>query len=294
MTIRIDAYVLLKRPWKPDFDAIASEFEWRYPQLGKARVRRGKGGDGQGTITVDGAAVEISHVGAPYPAEQMHPPIRTLGHDVEEVARLTMGQSAYVVVTASCEAAGMEWCRAYAALVTLVADVVAAKADALAVMWPDSWACLSPAAFEEAAGAVLRGQVPVNLWVAFAQSNPPVLGGAEMTGIVTLGLRHFMGRELELAPMPSLAGEAIGCMREAVGRLTAGTWMPEDHGTLRLDCYPAPLAVRLCPEGFLRRGVPAAVLIAPEAAVDPQTLARKGTKPQGEGAGLIGRLFRRV
>ncbi|MCL5778869.1 hypothetical protein M1105_18000 [Limibaculum sp. FT325] len=295
MSIRIDAYVLLRRSWRPDFDAVAAEFEWRYPQIGRPRLRRSQGSETQATMVVEGAPVEISVVGAPYPPEQLHPPLRTLGHDAEAVERLTAGHAAYVVISTFCEAEGLELACAHAALVTLVASVVAAKAEAMAVMWPDSWACMDPEAFEEAAASVLRGQPPLNLWLAFAHSNPAAVGGAEMTGIASLGLRTFLGRELELAPMPSISGEAIGCMREAARRLLSGEWLPHDFGEIALRSFATPLGVRLAEEGFLRRGVPAIVLVAPDAAVELRTLQRKTAQPAaaaGNG-GLFKRIFKR-
>lgn len=295
MSIRIDAYVLLKRPWRANFDAIAAEFEWRYPQIGGPRVMHDRGSDHQATIVVEGAPVEISSVSAPYPPEQLHPPMRTLGHEPLEVDRLTDGQAAYVVVSATSEGSGLEMCLAHAALVTLMASVIADKAGGIAVIWPDSWVCLSPEAFGEAAASVLRGQAPVSLWCAFAHCNPAHVGAAEMTGIASFGLRKFIGRELELAPMPSVSGQAIGCMREAARQLLAGEWLPANFGEIVLTSFDAPLAVRLADEGFLRPGLPAVVLIAPEAAVDLRTLERKpGTRmPAAAGGGIMKRLFGR-
>ncbi|MBK0398073.1 hypothetical protein H0I76_02635 [Limibaculum sp. M0105] len=295
MSIRVEAYVLMKRAWRADFEGVASDFEWRYPQIGKPRLMRNRGNDHQAAIVVEGAQVEISAVSAPYPQEQLHPPMRTLGHDAAEVDRLTEGQAAYAVVSTSFDGDGLDINLAHAALVTLMTGVVAHRANALAVIWPDSWVCQTPKAFEDAAASVLRGQAPVNLWCAFAQSNPPQLGGAEMTGIVSFGLRKFIGRELELAPTPAVPGEAIACMREAARRLLAGEWEPADYGEIALKSFASPLGVRLADQGFLRPGMPAVVLVAPEAAVDLRTLARKTGKdaPAAEGAGLLKRIFGR-
>jgi hypothetical protein len=294
MPIRIEAYVLLAKPGAPDFDEVVSELEWRYPQVGKVRLQRGSETEYQATLVVEGAPVEIHYVGAPYPLEQLHPPTRTIGYDVDEVMRLTANLSGYVVVSVSSEQEGLDWTLAYAALVTLVASTVASQSKAAAIFWPDSWSCLPPAKFDEAASSVLCGKPPLTLWIALATANPARVGGAEMSGIATLGLRKFAGRELELAPMPAVSSEATGCIREAAGRLLSGEWSPEDFETLKLKSLSEPLTVRIAEEGFLRLGMPAVVLVSPDAAVDAETLTRKGSVPKPEGrSGLIGRLFGR-
>lgn len=293
MAIRIDAYVLLSRAWKPDYEAIASEIEWRYPQIGKARVKRGSAGPSQATLVVDGAPVEMSYVSAPYPADQLHPPMRTIGHDPDAVDRLTLGQSSYVMISAVSPASGLDWARALAALATLVASAVAGRTESIAILWPDSWACLAPAAFEDAAGAILRGEAPLSVWCAFAHSNPARVGGADMTGVASLGLRTYVGRELELAPTVATPREAERGIEEAARRLISGKWAPEDNEALSLDSFKQPLSVRIADDGFLRTGVPAVVLVAPDAAIDAVTLTRKRGVGKVAGAGLFGQLFRR-
>ena len=294
MTIRIDAYVLLKKSWTPDFTAVAAELEWRYPQIGKVRKRRGSGDEEKSaTIMVEGAPVEVNMITAPYPPEHLLPPMKMIGFDLQKTAELTQGQSSYLLISVTSPSADLEWVRAHAALVTLVTVAVAAKAGASAVFWADSWSCMDSQVFEAQSADVLRGAPPVELWCSFAHANPSRVGGAGMNGIASLGLRAFGGRELELAPVADLPGAAVDDMRDRCRRLIAGEWVPEDQEKIRLDAFDDPLTVRLS-DGFMRPGVPAVVLVAVNASVDAETMARKGSavSPQGKG-GLLGRIFKR-
>ena len=292
MSIRLEAFVLLKKAWKPDLGAIMAELDWRYPQAGRTRVRRdGATNEAAGTIYVDGAPVEIALVNAPYPAEQLNPPMRLIDR---EGAIAASGHSAYILVSVTSPSDELDWIKVHAALLTLVTTVVAVKSGAVCVFWSESWACITPEQLEEAAGAVMRGEPPVEFWVSFAQARPARVAGEAMSGIASFGLRPFVGRELEIAPIPAMPTGAVGCLRAAARRLLTVEWEPWDRQAVKLNSFAEPLTVRFIDAGFMRRGVPAMVLIAPDASVDAETLGRKPGAAEGRRAGVLGRLFRRV
>ncbi len=82
-----------------------------------------------------------------------------------------------------------------AALTTLLPSV--------AVIWDTSATITPPDIFRESAMALHGRRIPVAEWVGFRWGTPiPSLDGPPLLGLVTTGLRPFIGREIELVPSP--------------------------------------------------------------------------------------------
>lgn len=291
MPIRFETYILLKKNWKPDFTALGEEIEWRYPDLGKARSKRSAGaGEGQGSIVLDGAEVKLWLVTDQFPKEQLISPARIIGQQDPEP--LTAGHSCYMLASVEAQAEGLDWARAYAAVLTLVASVVADKASALSIFWKDSWRTLTVAEFKEAAGAVACGRSPIDTWVSYAAMNPSKIGGPDMVGFETFGLRPFIGREIELAPCAVEVPEANAAVHAAVEAVLGRAHVFEDGD--RFDFPSGRRSTVRLSDGFARMGIPAIVLVPDNAAVSADTLMHK---PMARGAvggnGFVSRLLRR-
>ncbi|MEM6679159.1 MAG: hypothetical protein AAF675_14940 [Pseudomonadota bacterium] len=295
MTPRLEAYVLLNGPWKPDAGEFATVLEARYPGIGRVRGDAPEEGSGMPTVfTVDGAAVQVSMVGAPYPPEQLEPPMRLLEHvDTEEVARAHV---AYMMISTEWTASddpddageNAEMAAAYAALLTLVTATVAEEAPALAAFWTESWRFVSIDEIKEAAAAVMRGEPPLSLWYALAEVKGARAGGGDMRGMMSFGLRAFCGREIEVAPAPLSAMAAQGIARDLAERIFAGD-LPEDHAALPHDALEAPAVLRHA-ERFMRPQQPVALIVPPGASIDVETLEPKRSGGGNRG-GLVSRFF---
>jgi hypothetical protein len=278
----------LKLGWKPELGEVCAAIERRFPEIGRVRASAAKPDSGVAdTFLIDGATVSMSIVNAPYPPEQLIPPVRLVEHvDADAVGRAHL---CYVMLSAEAPE-GIEWAQAYSALVTLVASVVAEEAPALAAFWASSWALRTPEGLREAADEIMAGGVPRSFWVSLAEVRSAKVNGIEMRGMMSFGLRPFAGREIELAPAPISLAAARAFSEKLADRMLAGE-MPEDWETIAIAGHEKPAVVRLA-ERFMRPSQPVALIVAHGATVDPETLKpRKGGIAAKGGGGLVSRLF---
>ncbi|MEM1382931.1 MAG: hypothetical protein AAF713_17215 [Pseudomonadota bacterium] len=297
MALRFNAVVLLERAWTPDIGSIAALIAQHYPVLGKPDWRME--GD-EGVLVLDGAEVRIATVPAALLSSDLKPPMLMLGQpDANAIAER---QKAHVVVSAEGEGEGQgpTWTKAYAAITTLVTTIVASEAPALlSIFWPHASVFWTLEQAQRAAEAILSGSTPLEQWIGFAIVTPSNIDRDDVGGMVTWGLRAFVGKEIELAPAP-LPPAQVG--RHVIGvckLILDGGATFRDRETLRADAG-GPVFVIRERDFWLRRGIPAYVLISEDAVVDPETLLPKSAlaakdekEPEEKGASFLNRLLRR-
>lgn len=262
------AIVLLEDGWDLDVEAVAATVALRFPTIGRIETRSGTALDEPGAVLIDGATVTMQMLPGRVPSDRLSPPLNPVRTwNPESVVRRHVGA---VEITCGGELAGLEGAEAYAAAVHFVATAACRVAPASAVLWREGWVLSTPEAFAAGAEKILAGRMPLNAWISFAPIVPKGFGPEDATGMVTYGLRHFIGRELELAPRPCNPRDAHRSIsRIARMTLEAGLTL-EDGQQLSDDCEPA-LTVRER-TFWLRRDLSAYVLVAADSVVDTETL----------------------
>lgn len=262
--VQFTATVLLERAWAPDAGTIAAAVAERFPSIGAVEavpVRQ--------AIRIDGAEVALRPGQGRIAANRLVPPMRPVRvWDAEPAIRAHL---AYLDIVCNGETPGVDRAVAYAAAVHLVAAAAVGLGPAAAVFWSLGWALSSPANFIGAAGDILAGRVPLVAWVSFAPVVPRGYAPGQATGMVTYGMRPFIGRELELAPRPCDAQTAW----RSVGRIARSALAREVRlaDGIRLGDAGGQwtITVREC-DHWLRKGEPVFVLVAGDSMIDAATL----------------------
>lgn len=172
-------------------------------------------------------------------------------------------------------------------LQALAAGILEA-AGGTAVLWEASQGFQAPQDARRAAERAAAGGLPMADWVQFF---PLAEGenGAARCGMMTLGLKPFLGREIELEPGPydeAAAGARVyGLAAALLGGQTApaeGTILPAAGGT-------PDLRVHIAAEGWRRgaHGLPALVLLPPDSDLGEEA-------GPASGGSLLSRVFGRA
>jgi len=218
MSRHFTATVLLERPWPIDADRIARALTRQFPRIGVIDATPGQSTTrDSAVITIDGANIVLVSVDEPVPGSELKAPAEVLRTWNPQPALRT--HQAWISVTAGGRMPGLEGAVSYAAATHFVAAACATVAPAGAVLWRASWAVMAPGDFGDAARSLNGGQMPIDNWVSFAPVVPRGWVAARATGMVTYGLRPFIGRELELAPAPGDAGAARARLAAVVRRV---------------------------------------------------------------------------
>ncbi len=275
MSRTFEAILLLGEPFALDVDAIAQAARELFPQIGTIKAGTGNGRD-EGLLTIDSAQVSLMYTGLPVLASELSPALNTLRTwNPDEVIREHRAQ--LIVSCGGSSLNGLDGAKAYAAACHFVAAAAAKVAPASAVFWRTGWALSEATAFVDGAKSLLDGRMPTLAWLSFATIVPKGTDPDTISGMVTYGLRSFIGRELELAPRPSAPNGAFrilhGVARQVMNKgveLTDGRQLRfgDDIGlTVRSRSF------------WLRRDVPAFVLVTDDAVVDRETLRPLETAP---------------
>lgn len=266
----LTATVLLEDAVDLDIQAIAFAVESRFPQIGMVEPVVGQSDvGGPAFLRIEGAHVVLSlERGRCAPAE-LKPKLRTIrGWNCSDaVAR----HRARLTISCGGPNVSLEWAKAYAAAVHFVTAAVLPELPTLAVLWNTGYVIAPAVDFSEAAKSVLGGRMPLPLWLGFATVVPKGFEPDSAMGIVTYGLRPFLGFELELAPRPCTAHEALGSVAAIARRVLAGDLDLDDGKRLVDDDPEYDFTVRER-NFWLRREMSARVLVAPDAVVEVESL----------------------
>jgi hypothetical protein len=268
--VQFTATILLERPWAPDIEAVAAAMAERFPAIGRVEAVPARS-----AVRVDGAEVAFRPESGTIPENRLVPPMRPVR--VWDPEPAISGHVAYLDISCGGDLPGLEGSEAYAAVVHFAAAAAAGLAPAAAVFWSQGWALSSPGTFMGSANDILAGRMPLGAWVSFASVVPRDYAAGQATGMVTYGMRPFIGRELELAPRPGDPQSAWRCIgRIARTALDRGLKLADG---VRLGAAEGGWAVTVRErEHWLRPGEPVFVLVSDDAIVDAQTL-RPRTAP---------------
>jgi len=280
MDRQFEVRVLLGAACQPDLAALAKTLSDQFSMIGPAVPTELSDGPG---LAVDGAEISVTLREARCGFRTLAPfggPGSAEGVSAGDPAAC---HTAFFSVICRGPEAGRSWMRAYATVASTAALVIGGQTDGTALVFPSSRVLLPPKRARIAVETAVRGVSPIEAWISFHPLRPhrpdgPAIDASAMHGAVTMGLAPFLGREMELAPMPLAEAEALQ-------RLYAAAWLGLDGevplaegAAVRLP--GVDLEVRLAlSSGWARPGTPAIVLLAPNSPFDPVTLRQKPPAP---------------
>ena len=270
MPRQFSATILMQRPWPLDVDALASHVRARFPQIGLVEAMPGQVPNREaGLLTIDGGKVVIMCIPSPLPKEALFAPLKTLR--VWEPEPAIAKHYAHIIVSCGGDLPGVDGAKAYAAAVHFVAAAIAEMAPSVAAFWSTGWALSQPEDFIAATDTILDGRAPLGAWVSYATIVPRGFASSEATGIVSYGLKHFLGRELELAPAP-IDGKTAYRRVSAIAKAVMDRGAKLHDGQQLVD--PDRTFAMLVRERnyWLRRDQSAYVLIGEDSVIDAETL----------------------
>ena len=273
MSRQFSATLLLDRPWSLNVDAIAAAMRTLYPSIGEVEALPDQFDEEErGAIAVEGATVILKTIDAPLGESDLNAPLKTLrAGGVEDAAA---SHRACLVVSASGDLPGLEGGEAYAAVVHFVAAAALSVTPARAVFWKTGWALTRAETFATAANMLLKGKMPVGTWISFATIVPSGMQPESGLGMVTYGLKPFVGRELELAPRPGDARMAFEIVSSVCRTLLNRGKQLSDGMVLKTEDQQVRLTVRER-RYWLRRDLSAFVLIADDSVIDTKNLQQR-------------------
>lgn len=271
MSRNFNATLLLTEPWPLDIDAVADAVRRRFPKIGAVEAVEGQGVRGEsGVLTVDSGNVVLKTVPAPFARKQLSPSLKTLKTwDPEPVIRDHQAH-----LTISCGGAalsGVDGAKAYAATCHFVAAAAATVAPASAVFWREGWTLTETDPFVRSTGMMLQGRMPMGAWISFASIVPRDASPDNVAGMVTYGLKPFIGRELELAPRDGDARAAYRILSNVVRSILNRGFELHDGQKIVDEANDVTMAVS-ARTYWLRRDLSAFVLITEDSVLDRQTL----------------------
>lgn len=172
----------------------------------------------------------------------------------------------------------LEEARALHRLAVVVGDLV----EASALYWDLSRGFLSlddareaDAALAAAADLDALASIAVSQWMQYfpSQAFPQEASLRHLRGLVTLGARAFIGREIEIAPVPRADAELAAWAACAARRVLTGALPQTDGAEMTApEDGPRGAVLRIADDGLLRKDIPALVVAATDGIVDPATL----------------------
>lgn len=270
MSSQFSAVLLLPEFWPLDIEALSSALLKRFPEVGSVQAVHPRADRPDAAVLiVDQATVTIEVTRAPLPAGEFAAPMSTLR--AAGLDKAVEDHSAALVISASSTLEGLEGAEAYAVLIHLIAAAAASFIPCKAVYWPTGY-CLSRVEdFMSRTQPLMMGRMPLLNWVSFATIVPRGYTPEQATGMVTFGLTPFVGRELELAPRPTTARDALQSLTQVAQQmLDQGIALSDGTRVADLDGVNDMIVRER--DYWLRRNLSAFVIVAPDAIVDVSTL----------------------
>lgn len=271
MSRHFTAVLLLDQVVPLDLDGLAKAVAAEFPEIGEIEAVVGHvEGEDSGLLRIDGGNVVVTLTPEPFPEDQFSPELQVQrSWESDDAIR---GQKAHVTLTCGGRIAGLEGAEAYAAAVHFVAAALTRLLPVTAVFWQQGYVLSEPTDFHASARKLLGGRMPLGAWISFATIVPKGFSKDVALGIVTYGMRPFIGREIELAPRPGTPRAAYECVA-AVARdiLDRGTTLVD--GQQFITGGEAGFGVTVRERTFwLRRDLSAFVLVSDDAVVEAETL----------------------
>ena len=277
MTRRFSALVLQDTPLIPDPEQFANVLSTRFLEGESVAAPEDLAEDGLFVLEIAGRLIAVERLEGPMPHVPLGSPVQPeRPFPAREVIE---GHAAHLRVADLEEPEDAAGARESARLVTVVAGVLGRMTKARGAFYPQSGAVLPENEALRAAHTLHSGVSPIEAWATFYPLGPNDDGAGTVHGCCTRGLLALIGREIEVAPVPITRRKALDRAYGAVWRALDGEDPLEDDQELR-DSEDTVIARVRAARQWLREGVPAWVLVGPEAVIDEKRLRlRRGVDP---------------
>lgn len=273
MATAFKATLLLEQHYEMDIASIADAAARDYHGLGKFDGVPSPAKPESGIIRIDETQVVIEAIADRVPNLALQPeaPLHRPAIKAPDVSN----HKAHIDICCGGQNETLLSMQTYAAAVHLIAASISRIVPTLGVLWHGSGTLTAPDAFRDTIKPMLDDTMPLDIWVGFAPIVPDGYSPEAATGMLTSGLRPFLGRELELAPRRGDADSARECLSSVTRRIL-------DHGmTLKsgqqLSEIEAVLAAKVRRRDYwLRRDRSTFVLVTDDAIVEQDTLLPPG------------------
>lgn len=266
MTHCFSAKLLLQQTWPLDIQAIARTISDIVPSIGK--VDGVPGQTDSAVLRLDDTQVVVQAIQRPLPHRSFVGNAEAF--DAWMPQDILDGHRAYVSISCGGEREDIGSKELYAAAVHVVTTAACQVAPAGAIYWESGEILVHPDDFRTVIDPMMAGQMPVASWIGFRPVHDR--DEAEQTvGMITSGLRQFLGREIELAPSPTTLERARMCLGSVVQRLMDRRLSLHDGDQVEDVDMALSATVRLR-DRWLRRDKAAFVLITDDAVVDRASL----------------------
>jgi hypothetical protein len=274
---RFTTLVLLSQPALPEPEPLEQVLTARFDRCGPAEVPRDMVEDDLMVVDLGGELMALERIDAPMPHAPLDAPVQP--ERPFDASEAVSAHAACLRVVGLEEPADSAAALRQARAVTVTAGVLARMLKGLAAFYPTSGALLPEGEALRAAHTVQAGVSPIEAWVTFYPLGPEEDGETVPHGACTLGLEPLIGREIEVAPLPMTRRKALDRAYGATWRALDGEDPLEDGLELR-DADDKVYATVRAARHWLREGVPAWVLVGPDAVVEPRKLRlKRGTDP---------------
>lgn len=276
MSASYSALVLLREPWFPEDEVLRTVLAQRFAELGELGAVSSDPDAGLMALELGGVAIGIERRSGRMPYDPLDAPVQP--ERDWDCAAAVAGHTAHLRIGALAAEDTPVSRRQAAALVVALAGVLTRMAEAEVAFVPASGALLSPTDGMRVAHAVMNGVSPLEAWMTLYALRPREIAAigevGPPQGAYTTGLAALIGREIELAPLPVPRRQALDRLIGAAWQVLDGDGPFTDRQELRDPDGDLIARVRLS-EGFLRKGVPAFVLVGEKAVVDARRLRLK-------------------
>lgn len=199
MAGRFIAMLALMQPSVVRLEELVAALKSRAPDLADAIVGRPYRGDKVSAseayiVSVSGNHFAIAFVDRPAPPGTFEVALDYSIGNWPEGGNFVLEHQAHVMLSNLVLAKGFDEAVDIAGSVTLIAGVLNALTASAGVYWANGEVLLPPAGFEAATGMLIAGDPPVNAWINMRDHAD---GNGAVTGVSTLGLDSFCGREIE-------------------------------------------------------------------------------------------------
>lgn len=263
------SFVLLKelRPLAPA--ALISAVNAKLGEVGAQAVIESAAGDaGPIVINIVGRRFTILVVNKPVPTRDLQESI-ALERSWRDVDASVAQHTAHIIVAPMDKPSSHSAAVSSAIFTTLLAASIAELEPAIGIWWSTGAKLMEATAFVQQASGIANKRIPILAWLQLVFLAAPDGRG---TAIVTIGLRPFIGRELEWQPSPAPAEVAAKRVLGVASYLIANGLVVKDGETIGLS-EEEKIAVRYADYGH-RAGVPVLRLFATDDGM--------GTTGQGE------------
>lgn len=269
-TNSFSATLLLQGDVLLDFDSVAKAISALVPNLEDVTLTKGQG-DSQDDVILqlDDIKVVVSDVKEPVRPSKFYG--LKVPHEAWVPQALIDQHKRHICIASGGNGGSLKNMETYAAAVHVVATAICDCVDIGAVFWDAAELFIKPEEFVAAVEPLMEGQMPVHCWIGFHPIKPDEFALKSAVGMITQGLRHFIGREIELAPSPTDLEQARMTLGSVVQRLMDHHLRLTEGETIE-DLETALSATIRTRDRWIRRDQAAFVLVTDDSVIDQSTL----------------------